>query len=120
MGWELRLAYGHPMLAETLAERGVSAKCVGRAAARVERAQVEVGDLLITFCTSDRNTPFGQSMRMLVAFTEAGKDVEMLVLPGQGAFGDSVDNLRRQQLERPLLEAVAAGLPSQAPLLWKR
>ena len=34
-----------------------------------------------------------------------------VVLPGQGAFGDSVDNLRRQHLEQPLLDAVAAGLP---------
>ncbi len=34
-----------------------------------------------------------------------------VVLPGQGAFGDSVDNLRQQQLEQPLLDAVAAGLP---------
>lgn len=34
-----------------------------------------------------------------------------VVLPGQGAFGDSVDNLRRQGLEQPLLDAVHAGLP---------
>lgn len=34
-----------------------------------------------------------------------------VVLPGQGAFGDSVDNLRRQQLAAPLLDAVEAGLP---------
>lgn len=34
-----------------------------------------------------------------------------VVLPGQGAFGDSVDNLRHQHLEQPLLHAVAAGLP---------
>ena len=34
-----------------------------------------------------------------------------VVLPGQGAFGDSVDNLRRQQLDIPLLDAVEAGLP---------
>lgn len=34
-----------------------------------------------------------------------------VVLPGQGAFGDSVNNLRSQQLEQPLLDAVAAGLP---------
>ncbi|MFZ1770175.1 MAG: hypothetical protein WAU00_13310, partial [Caldilinea sp.] len=27
-----------------------------------------------------------------------------VVLPGQGAFGDSVDNLRRQGFERPLLD----------------
>ncbi len=34
-----------------------------------------------------------------------------VVLPGQGAFGDSVNNLRRQQLDTPLLDAVHAGLP---------
>ena len=34
-----------------------------------------------------------------------------IVLPGQGAFGESIDNLRRQDFERPLLDAVAAGLP---------
>lgn len=34
-----------------------------------------------------------------------------VVLPGQGAFGDSVNNLRQQQLEQPLLDAVQAGLP---------
>jgi glutamine amidotransferase len=34
-----------------------------------------------------------------------------VVLPGQGAFGDSVDNLRRQGFEEPLLEVVHAGLP---------
>lgn len=34
-----------------------------------------------------------------------------VVLPGQGAFGDSVDNLRRQGFETPLLESVQAGLP---------
>jgi imidazole glycerol-phosphate synthase subunit HisH len=34
-----------------------------------------------------------------------------VVLPGQGAFGDSVDNLRRQALDRPLLDAVEAGMP---------
>ncbi len=34
-----------------------------------------------------------------------------VVLPGQGAFGDSVNNLRGQGLERPLLDAVQAGLP---------
>ncbi|MCB0110204.1 MAG: imidazole glycerol phosphate synthase subunit HisH [Caldilineaceae bacterium] len=34
-----------------------------------------------------------------------------IVLPGQGAFGDSIDNVRRQGFETPLLEAVQAGLP---------
>lgn len=34
-----------------------------------------------------------------------------IVLPGQGAFGDSVNNLRRQGFEAPLLEAVQSGLP---------
>lgn len=34
-----------------------------------------------------------------------------IVLPGQGAFGDSVNNLRRQGFEQPLLEAVHSGVP---------
>lgn len=34
-----------------------------------------------------------------------------VVLPGQGAFGDSIDNVREQGFDAPLLEAVEAGLP---------
>lgn len=34
-----------------------------------------------------------------------------IVLPGQGAFGASVDDLRAKGLDRPLLDAVDAGLP---------
>jgi imidazole glycerol-phosphate synthase subunit HisH len=34
-----------------------------------------------------------------------------VVLPGQGAFGDSIDNLRRQRLDQPLLDAVESGVP---------
>lgn len=34
-----------------------------------------------------------------------------VVLPGQGAFGDSIDNVREQGFETPLLHAVEAGLP---------
>lgn len=34
-----------------------------------------------------------------------------IVLPGQGAFGDSINNLRRQGFERPLLDAVEQGTP---------
>jgi glutamine amidotransferase len=34
-----------------------------------------------------------------------------VVLPGQGAFGDSVDNLRRRGFEAPILDVVQAGLP---------
>src|SRR5690606_36915368 len=34
-----------------------------------------------------------------------------IVLPGQGAFGDSINNLRRQGIERPLLDAVETGMP---------
>jgi dipeptidyl aminopeptidase/acylaminoacyl peptidase len=41
------------------------------------------GELLITIGTADQNTPFGQSMRILKAFTEADKDVEVLVFPGE-------------------------------------
>ena len=36
---------------------------------------------------------------------------QAVVLPGQGAFGDSIDNVRRQGFETPILEAVEAGLP---------
>ena len=36
---------------------------------------------------------------------------QAVVLPGQGAFGDSVGNLRQQHLDQPLLDAVEAGLP---------
>lgn len=34
-----------------------------------------------------------------------------VVLPGQGAFGDSIDSVRRQGFEQPLLDFVEAGLP---------
>lgn len=34
-----------------------------------------------------------------------------VVLPGQGAFGDSVENIRRQALEQPILDAVEASMP---------
>lgn len=34
-----------------------------------------------------------------------------VVLPGQGAFGDSINNVRHQGFEAPLLDAVAQGLP---------
>lgn len=41
------------------------------------------GRLLLTVGTADVNTPFGHTMRMLAAFTEAGKDTDLLVFPGQ-------------------------------------
>ncbi len=34
-----------------------------------------------------------------------------IVLPGQGAFGRSIDNVRRLGFEQPILDAVAAGIP---------
>jgi len=34
-----------------------------------------------------------------------------IVLPGVGAFGDAAANLRRAGFERPLLDAIAGGLP---------
>jgi imidazole glycerol-phosphate synthase subunit HisH len=36
---------------------------------------------------------------------------ERLILPGVGAFGDAMDNLRRSGLERALLQAVDSGVP---------
>ncbi len=36
---------------------------------------------------------------------------EVLVLPGVGAFGDAIDNLRQRGLHQPVLDAVQAGKP---------
>ncbi len=41
------------------------------------------GHLLITIGTADVNTPFGISMILMDAFIKAGKQVDMLVLPGE-------------------------------------
>lgn len=53
-------------------------------------------------------------LRIPVDILDAPTDLtrwKAVVLPGQGAFGDSIRNLRRQGFQEPLLEAVAAGLP---------
>ncbi len=42
---------------------------------------------------------------------EAIRKAERLVLPGVGAFGACADEIRRRNLEEPVLEAVAAGTP---------
>jgi dipeptidyl aminopeptidase/acylaminoacyl peptidase len=67
-----------------------SANCLAMA----DRLQ---GELLMTIGTADRNTPFGQTMRMVAAFNEAGKDVDLLVLPGQHHWlqGASFDRWQR-------------------------
>jgi glutamine amidotransferase len=36
---------------------------------------------------------------------------DVLVLPGVGAFGDCIANVRIRDLERPIVEAIAAGVP---------
>jgi len=36
---------------------------------------------------------------------------EVVVLPGVGAFGDAINNLRRLNLDQPVLQAVRAGKP---------
>ncbi len=36
---------------------------------------------------------------------------EVIVLPGVGAFGDAIDNLRARRLDEPVLKAVQAGKP---------
>ncbi|HMR64800.1 MAG TPA: imidazole glycerol phosphate synthase subunit HisH [Anaerolineae bacterium] len=38
-------------------------------------------------------------------------NAQALVLPGVGAFGDAIDNLRARHLEQPLLDGVRAGKP---------
>jgi glutamine amidotransferase len=57
------------------------------------------------------------------AFQAVGADAEIsdsvaavesapaLALPGVGAFGDAIDNLRQRNLDRPVLDAVKAGKP---------
>ena len=42
---------------------------------------------------------------------EAARQAEAVVLPGVGAFGDAIDNLRARGLDRPVLEAARAGKP---------
>ncbi len=54
--------------------------------------------------------PLGVPVDILDAPTDLTR-WKAVVLPGQGAFGDSIHNLRRQGFQEPLLEAVAAGLP---------
>lgn len=55
-------------------------------------------------------TPLGIAVDIVDAPTDLLRWAAV-VLPGQGAFGDSVNNLRSQGFERPLLDAVDAGLP---------
>jgi glutamine amidotransferase len=53
-------------------------------------------------------------LHMPVDIVDAPADLtrwRAVVLPGQGAFGDSIDNLRDRGFEEPLLAAVDAGLP---------
>jgi glutamine amidotransferase len=42
---------------------------------------------------------------------EVAGQAEALVLPGVGAFGDAIDNLRARGLDRPVLDAARAGKP---------
>ena len=39
--------------------------------------------MLLTIGTSDVNTPFAHTMRMIEAFTRAGKKYDLLILPEQ-------------------------------------
>jgi len=55
-----------------------------------------------------------QPLQIPVDIVDAPTDLTQwraVVLPGQGAFGDSVDNLRRQGFEQPLLDFVQTGMP---------
>ena len=42
---------------------------------------------------------------------EAVKNAERLILPGVGAFGDAMENLRRTGMDAAIREAVGAGVP---------
>ena len=63
------------------------------------------GRLLITIGTSDGNTPFAQSMQMVASFTEADKDVDLLVLPGQHHWLQGKSFKRWQRALRDYFEA---------------
>ena len=43
--------------------------------------------------------------------SQAVRDAERLVLPGVGAFGACIDEIRNRDLEAPILEAIDAGTP---------
>jgi glutamine amidotransferase len=60
----------------------------------IEKAFQEVG-------AEVRRTDDGQTVR----------DAERLVLPGVGAFGACIDEIRDRDLETPILEAIDAGTP---------
>lgn len=42
---------------------------------------------------------------------QAVRDAGAVVLPGVGAFGDAIDNLRQRGLDQPVLDALRAGKP---------
>ena len=42
---------------------------------------------------------------------ETARQADAVVLPGVGAFGDAIDNLRTRRLDQPVLEAAQAGKP---------
>jgi len=42
---------------------------------------------------------------------QAVRDAERLVLPGVGAFGACIDEIRNRELEAPILDAIDAGTP---------
>jgi len=69
------------------------------------------GQLLMTIGTADMNTPFSQTMQMLNAFTEAGKDVDILVFPGQNHW---LDKPNFQRWQRELRDYFLEHLPPEA------
>jgi glutamine amidotransferase len=48
---------------------------------------------------------------IIVSTPEALKQAQGIVLPGVGAFGDTMDNLRAQGLDRAIKQEIAAGKP---------
>ncbi len=47
----------------------------------------------------------------ITAAPAAIAEAEGVVLPGVGAFGDAIDNIRARDLEQPMLDAAQAGKP---------
>ncbi len=69
------------------------------------------GKLLMTIGTLDHNTPFAETMRMQDAFIKAGKDVDLVVFPGQNHW---LQGVYFERWQRAMQEYFLTHLPPVA------
>jgi dipeptidyl-peptidase-4 len=72
-----------------------------RAASLLTQADALTGKALVLHGLIDENVHFRHTARLLAALTEAEKDVDLVVFPGE-RHGERADAARRQRLRRPL------------------